>query len=336
MSKLSRQNELVVGTRGSQLARAQTNWVIERLREAHAGLEVRAEIITTTGDRLQDRPLPEIGGKGLFTEELERALLEGSIDLAVHSAKDLPTDLAEGLDVLAYPVREDPRDAWVSADGAPFDQLPPESVVGTTSLRRQAQLLRLRPDLRFVGLRGNVDTRIRKIHRGDCAGAVLAMAGLKRAGLEQHVTHPFDTQVCLPAPGQGSLALEGRKGDERVMSVLAAVHDEATATAVRCERAVLAMLDAGCRAPVAILAEVIAGPATVPGSPAPLTKGGPRGVLRCQALVIDPKGTRHVQARAERPVSQAESLVAAIVAELREGGADQIIAECRFDDGIKR
>ena len=333
MSKSRWQNELVVGTRGSQLARAQTNWVIEQLRQAHPDLVVRAEIITTTGDRLQDRPLPEIGGKGLFTKELERALLKGSIDLAVHSAKDLPTDLADGLDVLAYPVREDPRDAWVSADGAPFHKLPPESVVGTTSLRRQAQLLRLRPDLRFVGLRGNVDTRIRKIHRGDCAGAVLAMAGLKRAGLEEHVTHPFDPQLCLPAPGQGALALEARKADERVVSLLAAVHDEATAVAVRCERAILAQLDAGCRAPVAILAEVIAEPATVPGSPSPLTKGGPRGVLRCQALVLDPKGTRHVQAEGQRPVDQADDLVGAIVADLREGGANEIIVACRFDEG---
>ncbi|HPD30447.1 MAG TPA: hydroxymethylbilane synthase [Phycisphaerae bacterium] len=342
MSKSRRQNELVVGTRGSQLARAQTNWVIERLRAAHAGLEVRAEIITTTGDRFQDRPLPEIGGKGLFTEELERALLDGSIDLAVHSAKDLPTDLADGLDVLAYPAREDPRDAWVSADGAPFDKLPPESVVGTTSLRRQAQLLHLRPDLRFVGLRGNVDTRIRKIHRGDCAGAVLAMAGLKRAGLEEHVTHPFDPQVCLPAPGQGALALEGRKGDERVVSLLAVVHDEATAAAVRSERAVLSMLDAGCRAPVAILAEVIAepmsvsGPTSVSGSPSPLAKGGPRGILRCQALVLDPKGTRHVRAKAERPASQSDDLVADIVSQLRSGGGDEIIAKCRFDEGTRR
>ncbi len=316
MNTSDRQTGLVVGTRGSLLARAQTNWVIECLRSAHPGLDVRAEIITTTGDRLQDRPLPEIGGKGLFTEELERALLDGSIDLAVHSAKDLPTDLAEGLAVLAFPVREDPRDAWISADGTPFDKLPPDSVVGTTSLRRQAQLLRLRPDLRFVGLRGNVDTRIRKVHRGDCAGAVLAMAGLNRSGLSQHVTHPFDPAVCLPAPGQGSLALEGRKADDRVGKLLAAVHHEESAIAVRCERTVLAMLNAGCRAPVAILAEITG------------------GTLRCRALVIDPKGTRHVEAHAERPVDKADDLAAAIVADLRSGGAAEIIAECRFEDGM--
>ena len=201
MTESTPRRTLVVGTRGSQLARAQTQWVIDRIRDAHSRLEVRTEIITTTGDRQQDRPLPEIGGKGLFTEELERALLDGSIDLAVHSAKDLPTELSAGLGLLAVPVREDARDAWVSADGKPFDDLPPESVVGTTSLRRQAQLLARRPDLEFVGLRGNVDTRIRKIHRGDCAGAVLAMAGLNRAGLAEHVTHPFETEVMLPAPG---------------------------------------------------------------------------------------------------------------------------------------
>jgi hydroxymethylbilane synthase len=315
VSDSDRHRGLVIGTRGSQLARAQTQWVVDCLRSAHPETEVRIEIITTTGDRLQDRPLPEIGGKGLFTEELERCLLDGSIDLAVHSAKDLPTELAEGLDLLAFPAREDPRDAWVSADGTPFDRLPPDSVVGTTSLRRQAQLLRLRPDLRFVGLRGNIDTRIRKVHRGDCAGAVLAMAGLKRAALTQHVTHPFDPRVCLPAPGQGSLALEGRKNDARVVSLVSAVHDEATALAVRCERAILAQLDAGCRAPVAILA------------------GVDGDTLRCEALVLDPKGTRHVRAEAQRPAGQVDDLVAVIVAELRGGGADELIAECRFEGG---
>lgn len=307
-------HEVVIGTRGSQLARAQTQWVVDCIQSAHPDVPVRVEVITTTGDRLQDRPLPEIGGKGLFTEELERSLLEGTIDLAVHSAKDLPTELAEGLDVLAFPVREDPRDAWVSGDGTPFDKLPPDSVVGTTSLRRQAQLLRLRPDLRFVGLRGNIDTRIRKIQRGDCAGAVLAMAGLNRAGLSQHVTHPFERQVCLPAPGQGALALEGRKGDQRVMALLAPLHHEATAIAVGCERVVLAMLDAGCRAPVAILAELI----------------GDR--LHCEALVIDPKGRHHVGAKADRPAGEAKELAEQIVQQLRSGGADKIIAECRFED----
>ncbi|MCL2330694.1 MAG: hydroxymethylbilane synthase, partial [Phycisphaerae bacterium] len=181
--------QLTVGTRGSLLARTQTQWVVDRLAEAHSSLQVTTRLISTTGDRLQDKPLPEIGGKGLFTDELERALLDGEIDLAVHSTKDLPTELKPGLAILAYPIREDARDAWVDGRGGAdnkairFEDIPAGSAVGTTSLRRQAQLLALRPNLAFVNLRGNVDTRVRKVQQGDCAGAVLAMAGLKRAGL---------------------------------------------------------------------------------------------------------------------------------------------------------
>ncbi len=305
---------LVVGTRGSQLARAQTRWVIDRVREANPALAVRMEIIRTTGDALQSQPLPEIGGKGLFTAELEQALQAGSIDLAVHSAKDLPTDLSEGLALLAYPPREDPRDAWIAADGRPLMDLPQGSVVGTGSLRRQAQLLMHRPDLRFVGLRGNVDTRIRKIREGQVAGAVLAMAGLNRAGLAPHVTHVLDPDFCLPAPGQGALGLEGRANDERVRALLAPLHDPMTARAVECERAILAALDAGCRAPVAVhaVADAVG--------------------LRCDALVIHPSGRPALRASASESgdaAGSARAVVDRIVRDLRAAGADAIVAECR-------
>jgi hydroxymethylbilane synthase len=269
------------------------------------------KIISTAGDRQQDRPLPEIGGKGLFTEDLEQALLSGSIDLAVHSAKDLPTDLTEGMEVLAYPVREDARDVWVSADGSVFDDLPAGSVVGTSSLRRQAQLLSRRKDLTFVGLRGNVDTRIKKVHRGDCAGAVMAMAGLKRVGLTEYVTHPFDPSVCLPAPGQGALALEGRGEDGRVRDYLSVLHDEPTALAVECERAILKELDAGCRAPVAIYARIVG------------------DNLQCQSLVASPNGEQVIRAEAAHPAQDAAPVIRDIVADLRDQGADGIIAACR-------
>ncbi len=305
---------LVVGTRGSQLARAQTQWVIERIREANPGLTVRMEIIRTTGDAIQSQPLPEIGGKGLFTAELEQALLAGSIDLAVHSAKDLPTDLSEGLALLAYPPREDPRDAWIAADGRPLMDLPPGSIVGTGSLRRQAQLLAHRPDLRFVGLRGNIDTRIRKIREGQAAGAVLAMAGLNRAGLASHVTHVLEPDFCLAAPGQGALGLEGRASDERVRALLAPLHDPRTAHAVECERAILAALDAGCRAPVAVHAVA--------------DETG----LRCDALVIHPSGRTALRASASQNGDAAglvPAVVDRIVCDLRAAGADAIIAECR-------
>lgn len=309
---------LVVGTRGSQLARTQSQWVIDRIVEAHPGVSVRMEIIRTSGDALQSRPLPEIGGKGLFTAELEQALLDGSIDLAVHSIKDLPTELGTGLAVLACPVREDPRDAWVSADGTALMDLPAGSIVGTSSLRRQAQLLMHRPDLRFVGLRGNVDTRIRKIREGQASGAVLAMAGLNRVGLSENVTHVLEPSFCLPAPGQGALALEGRANDDRVRGLLADLHDPPTALAVECERGILAALDAGCRAPVAVFA--VCEP----------------GVLRCEALVVNPSGTRHLRSSSDEKgnVSYFQekgcaSLVRRIIADLKARGADDIIAESR-------
>lgn len=304
-------DRLVVGTRGSLLARTQTQWVIDRLLLAHPELEVVTQIITTQGDRRQDRPLPEIGGKGLFTEELEAALLDGSIDLAVHSTKDLPTDLKPGLTIVTYPAREDPRDAWVSVDGKRFEETPPGGAVGTTSLRRQAQLLMRRPDLTFVGLRGNVDTRIRKVQRGDCAGAVLALSGLKRAGLESHVTHPFEPADMLPAPGQGALAVEGRADDSRLAAFLRPLHHADTAAAVSCERAILARLDAGCRAPVAVYA-------TVAGE-----------MLTCEALVVSPDGKRHLRHSAQRHVSELEQVVDESVAALESAGADEIIADCR-------
>ena len=314
MTDSTSNDTLVVGTRGSLLARTQTQWVIDRVQAAWPDLAVTSRVISTRGDREQSRPLPEIGGKGLFTEELERALLDGSIDLAVHSAKDLPVELPDGLGVLAYPARVDPRDAWVSADGTPFDDLPPDSAVGTTSLRRQSQLLTRRGDLTFVQLRGNVDTRIKKVHRGDCAGAVLAMAGLIRAGLSQHVTHPFDADLLLPSPGQGALALEGRSDDVRVTELLRAVHDDATAVAVDCERAILGALDAGCRAPVAIFARV------------------DDRALTCDARVIEPDGRRCLTARGTGPREDISAVARQVVDALRADGADEIIARCRPDD----
>ncbi len=313
MSTAIPRSRLVIGTRGSLLARAQTEWVVERLRAVHRDLEIVTEVITTSGDREQTRPLPEVGGKGVFTEELERALLDGSIDLAVHSAKDLPTKLKPGLGVLAYPPREDPRDAWVSADGSPFEALPAGAVVGTTSLRRQAQLLMRRTDLTFIGLRGNVDTRIGKVRRGDCAGAVLAMAGLIRSGLVEHVTHPFEPDVMLPAPGQGALAIEGRADDARVRGLLAGLQDAPTAAAVECERAILDELDAGCRAPVAVFARV----------------EGKR--LTCRALVVYPDGSRPARAHAEGDAREPGAVAEGIVRELRGQGVDAIIASCRSE-----
>ncbi len=305
-------DRLIVGTRGSLLARAQTGWVVKRIRDANPGLQVDVEIISTRGDREQNKPLPEIGGKGLFTEDLERALHKGRIDVAVHSAKDLPTDLTEGLAILCVPTREDPRDAWIAGDGQPFVDIKPGSRVGTTSLRRQAQLRMIVPDLEFVQLRGNVDTRIRKIQEGQCEGAVLAMAGLKRVGMAEHVTHPFESAVMVPAPGQGALAIEGREGDSRVASLLAGVHDEATALELAMERRILTALDAGCHAPVGIHARV----------------DGER--LSCEVLVSEPGGRRSLRHRVVgRADDNHEAMADGMIASLRAGGAEAIIAASR-------
>ena len=301
-------NKLIVGTRGSQLARAQTAWVMAQIQQAHPRLDIELRIITTSGDRQQSRPLPEIGGKGLFTLELEEALRSGEIHLAVHSAKDLPTDLGDGLAIVAYPVREDPRDAWIACNELSFDRLPPSSVVGTSSLRRQAQLLARRPDLRFVALRGNVDTRLGKVHRGDCAGAVLAMAGLKRAGLASHVTQPFDLEFMLPAPGQGALAIEGRVDDDHLRLLVMAIHHSTTALAVDCERAILARLGAGCHTPVAIHAAVV------------------DDRIQIRALVATPDGRKTITAACSLPLREKDEAVSETYEQLIRQGAKTIIA----------
>ena len=248
--------ELVAGTRGSRLALAQTAWVVERLRLAHPGLTVRTEVIRTKGDVFTDAPLPSIGGKGLFTGEIEAALLAGTIDLAVHSLKDLPTDLPDGLAIGAVPEREDARDVLISRSGAGLDALPPGARVGTGSLRRAAQLRARRPDLCIVDVRGNVDTRLRKLGQEDARldALVLAAAGLNRLGLAGRVTEYLDLDVMLPAVGQGALAVEVRAADARVLAAVAVLEDHATRIAVEAERAFLRALGGGCQTPAAAFA----------------------------------------------------------------------------------
>lgn len=250
-------SRVTLGSRGSALALAQTRWVAERLQEAHPGLEVAVEIFSTAGDRIQNRPLPAIGGKGLFTRELEEALLDGRIDGAVHSLKDLPTEMAPGLALGAVPARENPADLLVSRFGGGLADLPPGALVGTSSPRRRAQLARLRPDLRFTDLRGNVTTRLRKVREGVVDATVLAAAGLARLGLlEEADGWALPPELMLPAPGQGALALQLRDGDARMAELAAALHDPETAHAVAAERAVLAALGTGCSAPVGALARM--------------------------------------------------------------------------------
>lgn len=246
---------LTIGTRGSALARWQTDWVIERLKKSWPGLDCQIKLFHTSGDKILDKPLPEIGGKGLFTEELENALRAGEIDLAVHSLKDLPIDDATGLTLGAICVRTDARDVLISGQKHTLATLPQGARVGTSSLRRSAQLLAARPDLNLLPLRGNVDTRIRKALTGDYDAIVLAAAGVTRLDLGAHITEYLSFDAMLPAPGQGALAVQCRSNDQHTIDVLGPLDDLATRRCVTAERAFLNGLGGGCSAPIAALAQ---------------------------------------------------------------------------------
>lgn len=249
---------LTIGTRGSLLARWQAEWVKGRLEAAHAGLKVEFVVIKTTGDTMLDVPLAKVGGKGLFVKEIEAALLARTIDLAVHSMKDVPTALPPELHLAAVTVREDPSDALISRDRLTLDQLPPGATIGTSSLRRQSQLLAYRPDLRIVGLRGNLDTRLKRIREGAMDGIILAAAGLRRLGWEGEIAERLSPAICLPAIGQGALGIECRREDEAVNAALTVLDDPDTRSCVEAERALLARLEGGCQVPIAAHA-VLAG-----------------------------------------------------------------------------
>ena len=266
---------LRIGTRGSPLALVQARMVQARLAAA-LGVDVGAielATIRTSGDVIQDRPLAEEGGKGLFTKEIEEALLDGRIDLAVHSAKDMPTLLPQGLMLAACLEREDARDVFISRKAPSLDALPHGAALGTTSPRRQAIAKRMRPDLRVVPLRGNVETRLRKLDEGQADAIILALAGLKRLGLQAQATKVMSVEEFLPAAAQGAIGIEAREKDSRVRDMLARIDHAETSVAVACERTFLAELDGSCRTP-------IAGHATLSGR-----------VLHFRGLIVKPDGS---------------------------------------------
>lgn len=248
---------LTFATRPSALARWQTARVIQLLHASHPELECSEIVIATTGDRILDRPLPELGGKGLFTAELEEALLSGRVHAAVHSLKDLPVEGTPGIAVAAILERESAYDVLVSAQGWNLSDLPEGARVGTSSLRRSAQLLRRRADLTILPVRGNIDTRLKKALRGDYDAIVLAEAGLTRLGLHSHISEVLPLEVMLPAPGQGALAVQCRAGDRETLALLSEIHNSRTAAAVQAERAFLSGLGGGCSLPVAAYAEKV-------------------------------------------------------------------------------
>lgn len=302
-----------IGTRGSLLARTQSGHVRDALAAAHPDLTVEMVEIRTTGDRISDVALSEIGGKGLFTKELDVALLEGSIDLAVHSLKDVPTELPPGLDLVAVPPREDPRDVIVGPEGAGITLagLPAGARVGTSSLRRQALLGAHRPDLDVDDVRGNLDTRLRKVDRGEFDAIVVAAAGVRRLGLDGRISEWLEPPGWLPATGQGALALVGRRHDDRVRALADDVHDPATETAVRAERAFLERLEGGCQIPIGALATAY------------------EGGIRLRGLVASRDGSRLVRGDRTGTPSDAEGLGVDLAEELVRRGADDILREIR-------
>jgi len=299
--------ELRIGTRGSQLALYQANWVRERLVQAHPDLKVTLVTIKTTGDKIQDAPLAKIGGKGLFVKEIEEALIQKRVDLAVHSIKDVPTELPRELHLSAITTREDPRDVFISKDGKNLRELEQGAKIGTSSLRRQAQLLHFRGDLELIPLRGNLDTRLKKLEKENLDGIVLAMAGVKRLGFESRITEIIPAEISLPAIGQGALGIETRRGDKEVEERIHFLNDPPSAIAVSAERAFLKKLEGGCQVPIAAFARII------------------DSNLHIDGLVGTIDGKRLIKHHLEGTIAQAESLGTELAEILLKKGAKEIL-----------
>jgi hydroxymethylbilane synthase len=303
-------DKITIGTRGSQLALWQTNWVKTQIEKNHPGIKVDINIISTKGDRVLDVSLPKLGeqGKGLFTKELEEAIFERRVDLAVHSLKDLPTELPDGLTIGAICEREDVRDALVARDAIKrFSELPDKSLIGTSSLRRQAQIRRVRPDLVIEPIRGNVDTRLRKLDEGSYDAIVLAAAGLHRLGYANRITEHLSQDFILPAVGQGALAIETRSDDSAVDEIVSLLNHGPTRLACTAERAFLKGLGGGCLVPIAAHARIEA------------------DLIHLTGLVSSPDGSESISDRHSGPSSDAEAIGQELANEMLSRGADRIL-----------
>jgi hydroxymethylbilane synthase len=300
---------LRIGTRGSPLALCQANWVKDQLTRIHTHLHVDLTIIKTTGDRIQDAPLANIGGKGLFVKEIEEALIQRKVDLAVHSVKDVPTQFPDGLHLAAITKREDPRDVFISRDGTRLKDLPRNAKIGTSSLRRQVQLLHFRNDFKMIPLRGNLDTRLRKLHTTNLDGIVLALAGVKRMGFEDSITEILPVEISLPAIGQGALGIETRMNDPAVEEDIRFLNDPDSAITVSGERAFLKKLEGGCQVPIAAYGRRT-------GS-----------TLQIDGMVGTVDGKRLVRHRVQGPIEKAESLGVELAEILLRRGAREILTE---------
>ena len=303
-------NEIIIGSRGSALALTQTNWVAEQIKRHNPSIRTRVEVIKTSGDKILDTPLSKIGDKGLFVKELEVALLESCIDIAVHSMKDLPTDTPAGLCIAAVPERAEQCDVLVSAF-AGLDDLPKEARIGSGSLRRRAQISSYRRDLRMLELRGNLDTRLRKLDSGDYDAVILACAGLQRLGLGARVRQRLPFEICVPAIGQGALAIQARADDERVISALAPVENASARAEITAERTLMAALDGGCQTPI--------GGAAVARD----------GQLKMWAMVASIDGRIVIRREGTGPIDGPEELGRIVAHSLLQAGAREVLESAR-------
>jgi len=301
--------KLRLGTRKSVLALAQSNWVKKEIETHWPDVNVDLVKFTTKGDKILDVPLAQVGGKGLFVKEIEDALLRKDADFAVHSLKDVPAELPEGLEVTIFPDREDPRDALISRAGLRLEKLPEGARVGTSSLRRIAQLKNARPDLETASLRGNIDTRLRKLDEGQYDAIILAAAGLRRLGLGQRITQLLEPEVMLPAVGQGALGIEFRSMDTEVKRILASIHHEETSICVRAERAFLFRLEGGCQVPLGAFAQL---------------KGE---TLELEGMVGNEAGTNIIRMKKQGTADQPEALGTILGEEVLAAGGAEILRE---------
>jgi len=307
--------ELRIGTRGSELALFQANWVKEKLVQTYPHLKVTLIKIKTTGDQIQDAPLAKIGGKGLFVKEIEEALIQKRIDLAVHSIKDVPTELPVGLHLSAITKREDPRDVLISRDGKSLKDLPQRAKIGTSSLRRQTQLLYFRSDFEMVPLRGNLDTRMEKLETMNIDGIILAYAGVRRLGFENSITEVIPIEISLPAIGQGALGIETRIGDEEVKEKINFLNDPESSIAISAERAFLKRLGGGCQVPIAAFGRTV----------------GP--TLQMDGMVGRTDGNRIIRHHMEGPIDKSERLGIELAEILLKNGAGEILEEIYKREG---
>ena len=298
-----------IGTRKSKLALWQANYIADRLKKHYPGIQVELIKIVTKGDKILDVPLAKVGGKGLFVKEIEEAMLRNEIDIAVHSLKDVPTYFPEGLGLVAITEREDPRDAFLSVKYSSIDQMPEGSVLGTSSLRRKAQIIQKRKDLKIEDLRGNVDTRIRKLEEGQYDGIILAYAGLKRLGLQEKVKQIFDPEYMIPAVAQGFLGIEARLDDERTKEIVSVLNHKESEIRAKAERAFLKTLEGGCQVPLAGYSEIN------------------EGRLRITGFVSDLEGKRVFKDSVEGGIEQPEKIGIELANKLLDMGAREVLEE---------